>query len=419
VYELVVAAAERAAKAGDRGMQATVLAEAVSVATRFPAIFIRDIPLDEVQEMLARAHQIAPADDPAVSAQLLAADAWTQTRVVDLPQEAMFTEALAGAERAGNPMLISAALDGLCAVNIMRGHLARTHELGARRLSLLPALSSHQPRAGSEIHDILHMGVENAVGAGAISFALETAERFGDEDLVAASHLVMQSKSVVPLVLMGQFDEGIARGERARAAWEAAGRPAGRWLAPAMYSLVLCHALRGNDEAADELRQFAGIELAGQQTRTVHIRVGGMITFVEARLALHFGHWNAGATLFDEVPIGDDAWWNVRHWYFDAYSWAAAAELAAAAAQPDAAARLRTAEPAAQENPFAAGLLARAKARLTHDPEHLDTALRAFEELGARYERAATLALMPSRLDEARSEFDELGVPMPQPPQAT
>jgi hypothetical protein len=257
------------------------------------------------------------------------------------------------------------------------------------------------------------MGVENAVSAGAIAFALETAERFTDEELVAASPLAIHSKPVVPLMLMGRFDEAIAHGERTRAAWEAAGRPAGRWLAPAMYSLVLCHALRGNDAAADEWREFAGIELAGEQTRNVHVRVGGMIAFVETRLALHFGHWSAGATRFDDLPIGDDAWSKVRHWYFDAYPWTAVAELAAAAAHPDAAVRLRTAEPAARENVFAAGLLSRAHARLSGDRRHFDAALQTFEDLGARYERAATLALMPARVDEAHSEFHELGVLMP------
>jgi predicted ATPase/DNA-binding CsgD family transcriptional regulator len=414
VYELGVAASERAAAAGDLGMQATVLAEAVSVATRFPAVFVRDIELNELQEMLARAHELAPDDDPAVTAQLLAADAWTQTRLVDLPQLAPFTEALDAAERSADPLLISAALDALGSVQIMHGHLAKTHELGARRLGLLSTLSSHQPRAGSEIHDILHMGVENAVSAGEISFALETAQRFTDEDVVAASPLAVYSKPVVPLMLMGRFDEAIALGERTRAGWEAAGRPAGRWLAPAMYSLVLCHALLGNDDAANEWREFA-IEVAGEQTRIIHIQVGGMIAFVETRLALHFGHWSAGATPFYQQPIGDDAWQNVRHWYFDAYPWAAAAEFAAAAGHPDAPERLRTAEPAARENPFAAGLLARAHARLTGDPAHFQTALDIFEKLEARFERAATLALMPSRLDEARSEFHELGVPMPQP----
>ena len=164
--------------------------------------------------------------------------------------------------------------------------------------------------------------------------------------------MMLESKPIVPLVLMGRFDEALARGERVRQAWENAGRPAARWLAPAMYSLVLCCALRGDDKAADEWRAFGGEELAGEQTRIVHIQVGGMIRFVETRLALHFGR--APATDFDELPTDPDAWWQIRHWYFDAYPWALGAEVAAATGHPDAATILLAAEPVARENGWAA-----------------------------------------------------------------
>jgi hypothetical protein len=103
----------------------------------------------------------------------------------------------------------------------------------------------------------------------------------------------------------------------------------------------------------------------------------------------------------------------MRHWYFDAYPWAIAAELAVAAGLPDAPARLIAAEPAAQENLWANACIARTRARLTADPADLALAVTAWEQLGARYERACTLALIPSRRDEARAELDDLGVPMP------
>ena len=119
------------------------------------------------------------------------------------------------------------------------------------------------------------------------------------------------------------------------------------------------------------------------------------------------------AASVESVPTGADAWWSMRHWYFDAYPWAAAAERAVATGAPDASARLQTAEPAAQENRWAAAAAARARARLSGDPDELSHALSLFEALGARYERACTLALMPSRLEEAQEELDELGVPLP------
>jgi hypothetical protein len=135
--------------------------------------------------------------------------------------------------------------------------------------------------------------------------------------------------------------------------------------------------------------------------------------FVEARLALHFGRWSEAAQLIADLPTGKDAWWQLRHWYFDAYPWAVAADLAVAGGLPDASARLIAAEPAAQENLWASACVARARARPTADPAELASVVAAWEQLGARYERACTLALIPSRRDEARAELDDLGVPMP------
>jgi predicted ATPase/DNA-binding CsgD family transcriptional regulator len=412
-YQYAVAAAERAAVAGDHGTQAAVLAEAVSIATRFPAIFERDIELAELQQMLDLAHHVAPADDRVAAAQIMAADAWTQTRLVEVPDAAMFEAALAAAEQVDHPLLVSAALDALGSAQVMGGHLAKTYALGVLRLELLKRLPAHLPRAGSEIHDILHMAVENAVTAGAVTIALETAQRFGDDELVAAAPQMVESKPVVPLVLLGRFDEAIVRGRRTREVWTDAGRPAARWLAPSMYSLVLCHALRGNDALASDWRTFAGTELAGDQTRNVHFQVGGMATFVEARLALHFGRWDDAAKLLADLPTGKDAWWQTRHWYFDAYPWAIAAELAVAAGQPDAAARIATSDPPARENNWAGAIVARARARFTGDQSGLAAVVALWDALGARYERACTLALMPSRRDEALAEFGELGVPPP------
>jgi predicted ATPase/DNA-binding CsgD family transcriptional regulator len=411
-HEYAVAAAQRAAAAGDHGTQVALLAEAVSVATRFPAIFERDVGLAELQQLLEVAHTAVPSGDLVAAAQLAAADAWTTSRVMDVPDVAAFDVALAAAEQVDDPMLISAALDALGSVQVMNGNFAITHELSARRLQLLSRLPGHDARAGAEVHDILHMAVETAITAGQLPFALNTAQRFGDDELVAAAPIMVESKPVVALVLQGQFDEAIARGERVLKAWADAGRPAARWLGPSMYSLVLCHALRGDDAAAAEMRKFAG-EVAGEQTRNVHFQVSGMATFVEARLALHFGRWSEAAPLIADLPTGKDAWWQVRHWYFDAYPWAVAADLAVAAGLADASARLEAAEPAAQENLWARACVARARARRTADPADLTSAVVAWEQLGARYERACTLALIAPRRDEARAELDDLGVAMP------
>ena len=126
--------------------------------------------------MLASRTAAVPSGDLAAAAQLAAADAWTTSRVVEMPDMAAFNAALAAAERVDDPTLISAALDALGSVQVMNGHLAITHELSARRMDLLDRLPRHHPRAGAEIHDILHMAVETAITAGQVQYALKTAE---------------------------------------------------------------------------------------------------------------------------------------------------------------------------------------------------------------------------------------------------
>ena len=412
-HEYALAAADRAGAAGDSATQAAVLAEAVSVATRFPALFPDDVGLDELNRLISVAGEVAPNGDPLVRAQLVAADAWTATRVVEVPDTATFEQALQLAEQVNDPLLISAALDALGTAQVMAGRMRSAHELNNRRLALLTRLPNHEPRAGSEIHDICHMAVENAVSAGEPTVALAAALDIADNDRVAAAPEMLASKPVVPLMLLGRFDEALTWAGRAREAWERSGGRAARWLAPSMYSVALAHGLRGDDAAADDWRSFAGQRLAGAQTRAVHFQVGAMATFVDARLALHCGEAARARELIGTVPTGPDAWHQVRHWYFDAYPWALAADVAAALRTSDAEERLAAAEPAARENPWAAACLARARARMTGEPADVDAAITAWEDLDARYERACTLLLAPDRRDEAHAEFAALRIAAP------
>ena len=67
---------------------------------------------------------------------------------------------------------------------------------------------------------------------------------------------------------------------------------------------------------------------------------------------------------------------------------------ATVAGLPDAADRLAAAERAAAENDWAAAALARAAARLHGDRSALIDAAAGWERIGARFEHAATLALL-------------------------
>jgi hypothetical protein len=104
----------------------------------------------------------------------------------------------------------------------------------------------------------------------------------------------------------------------------------------------------------------------------------------------------------------------VRTPRYHAYAVAAHAELAVVAGRPDAAERLAAAEPVAAGHAWAAACLARAAGRLRGDEDVLVAAVAGFERIGARFDRAATLLLLPGRAAEGREELAALGVPVPQ-----
>jgi hypothetical protein len=79
----------------------------------------------------------------------------------------------------------------------------------------------------------------------------------------------------------------------------------------------------------------------------------------------------------------------------------------------DAPAQIRAALPLARENAYAAGLLQRASGRLQRDPSQLEAAVTTWETIGARFERACTLTLLPTRREEGARELAQLGCPMP------
>jgi hypothetical protein len=111
--------------------------------------------------------------------------------------------------------------------------------------------------------------------------------------------------------------------------------------------------------------------------------------FTAARTAVHLGR-------AAEVPEPADG-------RFHAYAVAARAELAVVAGGPDAAELLAAAEPVVAEHAWAAACLTRAAGRLHGDEDALAAAAARFERIGARFEHAATLLLVPDRAAEGRA----------------
>jgi hypothetical protein len=171
-------------------------------------------------------------------------------------------------------------------------------------------------------------------------------------------------------------------------------------LRTAPYSAATIHGLRGDDEARAEW-------MAVVETLEAPVRGWPKVPFgryFDALVLLHRGLADEAVALLDEPPeslLGDAAgMW--RAWY--ASAWAEAAVLAG---RPDAEDRVERAAVVTEGNPVAqavvrraAGLVRRRQEGPAAAHDELAAAASALQRLGARYQRARTLAM----LDEADRE---------------
>src|SRR5262249_37579931 len=134
--------------------------------------------------------------------------------------------------------------------------------------------------------------------------------------------------------------------------------------------------------------------------------------FAEARIALHLGRWDLAPTLVSRVVRTIDGGGPL----YATYGLAAMAELALAAGLPAAVTgeliEAARAVSAAAEHGWAKACLARLDGR-RGDPSALEASAREWQRIGARFELACTLHLIPERRDEAAAEFAALAVPPP------
>jgi predicted ATPase/DNA-binding CsgD family transcriptional regulator len=392
-FALLLAAAERSSAAGDGNARAIAVARAVEIAFRYPD---GDLTSDRLLSEAA-----GDPDDVLVAAARAAAMAWSAA-----PAKLMVDPELArAAERAarvtGDPVLINASLDAVRTAATGAGHLREAHRFSTERFELLASMDRDDPRAAAEIEDTFNMACTDAIAAGDLPAALSIARQAQRDDLVGNHPYLSTSKLIPALVLTGSFTEALRAATRLWEAWRRAGSPAAGWTSPALLATALAHGLLG-DAAAFRLWRARAVEVLGAEPaeRYRHLTFAA---FVDARVATHTGVDTdlATAQALGDLPAG---------WY-ETYARAAGAELAIVAGLPNAEKHLAAATPAAAENDWAAACLARATGRLHSDPSALTASIDLWERIGARFERACTLLLLPDRAEEGRAELDALSRP--------
>jgi predicted ATPase/DNA-binding CsgD family transcriptional regulator len=374
-FDLLVEAGRVAA---DGNATATAWARAVDLACRCPATFAVEVPHERLRTLLAGARAAGDHGDPAVATRLAIAAAWNAAPRKLSPDRALAEEAVAAARRCGDPVLLSAALGALRAATVEEGRFRDAYRLSTERLELVPTLDPGAPGAAAEVEDVLAVACADAAAVGEIATAASVAARILDADLHGdAPHLAVST--VLPaLVLAGDLGWARRESEAMWEGWERAGRPPAVWLPVAARFAALAWGLSGDAGRAarwDDRAAEAGTANA------FHLQHAPLVVFTAARVAVHLGRRV-------DVPAPSPG-------RYHAYAVAARAELAVVAGRPDAAEWLAAAAPEADEHPWAAACLARATARLHGHREALGAAAEAFGRIGAEFERAATLELLP------------------------
>ena len=373
-------AADAAAAAGDRTGAARDLATMAMYINRTSGIMATPRSRAEVDALLAEARAMSDGSPPTQAAIAVAA-AW-----VAVPSLGDARRVAELAERAGNGIAHSIALDLLTYATLLDNDIAEAVRIVRRRLELLDALTV-SPISGFEIGDGHLMAAEVDLAAGDLAGAAADAETlaglpfYRDED-----HLATCRRLLVD-ALAGHFDDVVRTGERFRAGWERAGRPVASNLARAAYAVAMVHGMRGDDD-----RRAAWVRLTvdlGIKPERLAGHLGWPPVF-DGLLALHRNDAAAAVRLLAadiDAPelfqyCGAAPW---RPWY--AALWAEAAVLDH---RDDAAARIERSRYAARHNPIATAMVERAAAINAGDRDTLVRLAITFAQLGCPYQQART-----------------------------
>jgi hypothetical protein len=380
-------AADAALRAGDRAGAAGDLARNAEWINRGPGIMATGPATGEVEALIAEGWALADGD-LAAEARLLTAEAFNGA-IADPATVDLVERALTLARRIDDPLIESAALDQLTAVQLARGEVRAAAASALRRTELLAPMQV-TAMAAMEIFDGFVMATDCAVAAGDLPAARRLAERLRDLPYYREEGHLATARLLLVTVLAGDWAEAVGLAERYREGWERAGRPRAGNLSRSAYAAATVHGLRGADDARAAWLDIVGA-LATPGCPPCARKDFGQ--FFDALLLLHRGLPQQAAQVLDTPPEQFQDWDNGmwRPWY--AALWA---EAAALSGHEDAAARIQRARSATAGNPTATAIVDRAAALDGRDGERdgLTAAAAALEDAGCRYQWARTLVFI-------------------------
>jgi hypothetical protein len=377
------AAADAALRAGDRAGAARQLARAAELIHRGPGLMAVPPDPGEVEELQSRAWELGAGDD-AAEARVFTAEAYRGASMDPVSAE-LADRAITLARRVGDPLIESAALDQLTAVQLARGEISAAAASSLRRTKILAPLPV-TALTGFEFTDAYVMATECAVAAGDLAGARVLAEGVRDLPFHREEGHLATARLIVVAALAGDWDEAIALGERFLEGWERAGRPRTSNLSRGAYAAATVHGLRGDDDARAAWLEVVDA-VASVNCPISEIHHG---EFFDAVLLLHRGRPQEAMRILATPPEQFREWYNGmwRPWY--AAVWAEAAVLADDA---EAGERLLRARWATADNPIADAMVDRAAALAAGNRDGVLTAADVLLKAGCRYQWARSLVL--------------------------
>jgi class 3 adenylate cyclase len=370
-------AGEVAEAAGDSALAAANYAHALEMPTRMGGVSGTFAEAD-IAELLDRCHELAPDPEPATQAQLKLDEAWMAWRFGR--EEEMAAPALEGlklARATGSVRLLSSALDAVSAASWRRGRFRETAEYNRERLRVLEQ-TDLSGFLVFERQDAFQMLTEALVRCGELRESVEN-DAVISAELIRTAPQIAYVKSLLPLLMLGEWDEAVERGAGVRQRWEEEGRPPFTPFGSEIAAVGSIHGFRGDELAAEDWFRVAEAVVGGSTPQ-----LSGVV-MRRADVALHQGDAASALAMVDGVDPG--FWWTDWHLV-------KLAEVLAVAGSPRAQAAIETAERREHDDPYATGTLARARGIMRNDPAELRAGVDTFDRHGYAFEAARTRWLL-------------------------
>jgi hypothetical protein len=242
------------------------------------------------------------------------------------------------------------------------------------------------------------MMIETLMQVGKFREAKKVAAETREVDLSAGLVYSGWSRGLLPTFFLGEWDEQLRMAALVREAWVAEERPPLAVLATAMGAAGAIQGFRGDPATKDSFDFAHGVAMGGAQA--------GGVQMLRSEVDLHHGRYAEAAARLGEVDSG--FWWHAPYMAVRAESFVLAGRAGAEEA-------LSAAEPAGAENPYARGILLRAKGLRAGDPSLIEASRSLLAEAECPYQEARSAWYLGG---EARREatviLDRLGAtPLP------